>query len=277
MSLPNSPSEHPSEETGTTIVVLAGSLLFQDCLAEAMRPAFPGATILGASTPAELVHSHAMAKGPDLVVLSVDLQSGLKEKTASTIKAAVEHFPGTPIIVIGNCNDPSDVDNAISAGAQGVIPMTASLKIAIAAVQLVMAGETYYPRQVVPGTPTRTRASQPSAAGIEPLRAQFQPHNQVQRHPNLTVVGASTPPNAIDELHDSKANFTTREAEVLAALQKGYSNKWIAHRLGLSQNTVKAHIRHILRKLHATNRTEAVVLSQYLSPSGVAASTTRID
>jgi DNA-binding NarL/FixJ family response regulator len=64
------------------------------------------------------------------------------------------------------------------------------------------------------------------------------------------------------------ATLTAREAEVLAALQKGYPNKWIAHHLNLSENTVKAHIRKIMRKLHATNRTEAVVLSQQLRSIG---------
>jgi DNA-binding NarL/FixJ family response regulator len=59
----------------------------------------------------------------------------------------------------------------------------------------------------------------------------------------------------------SRVTFTTREADVLALLQKGHSNKWIADHLKLSENTVKVHIQHIMRKLHATNRTEAVILS----------------
>ncbi len=39
-------------------------------------------------------------------------------------------------------------------------------------------------------------------------------------------------------------------------------NKWIASQLNLSENTVKVHIRHIMRKLKATNRTQAVIYSQ---------------
>jgi DNA-binding NarL/FixJ family response regulator len=54
--------------------------------------------------------------------------------------------------------------------------------------------------------------------------------------------------------------FTEREQHVLAALQRGLSNKVIAAELNLSQNTVKVHISRIMRKLRATNRTEAVIL-----------------
>ena len=44
---------------------------------------------------------------------------------------------------------------------------------------------------------------------------------------------------------------------------RGLPNKIIASELKLSQNTVKSHISRIMHKLHAKNRTEAVVLSQY--------------
>ena len=50
---------------------------------------------------------------------------------------------------------------------------------------------------------------------------------------------------------------------MLAALLRGMSNKVIANELNLSQNTVKSHISRIMHKLHAKNRTEAVVLSQH--------------
>ena len=57
--------------------------------------------------------------------------------------------------------------------------------------------------------------------------------------------------------------FTERERQVLATLLRGMPNKVIASELNLSQNTVKSHISRIMHKLHAKNRTEAVVLSQY--------------
>ena len=52
--------------------------------------------------------------------------------------------------------------------------------------------------------------------------------------------------------------LTSRELEVLAALADGLSNKAIAARLGISDETVKFHLTAIFGKLQATNRTDAV-------------------
>lgn len=53
--------------------------------------------------------------------------------------------------------------------------------------------------------------------------------------------------------------FSTRELQVLAILRDGKSNKLIARELGLSEATVKVHIKNVLRKLGASNRTEAAI------------------
>ncbi len=54
--------------------------------------------------------------------------------------------------------------------------------------------------------------------------------------------------------------LTERERQILALLAGGLSNRRIAERLALSENTVKAHVASILAKLGATTRTEAVML-----------------
>lgn len=50
-----------------------------------------------------------------------------------------------------------------------------------------------------------------------------------------------------------------REAEILHLLTQGASNKHIAQLLGLTEQTVKAHLKAILRKVNAANRTQAAV------------------
>jgi DNA-binding NarL/FixJ family response regulator len=52
--------------------------------------------------------------------------------------------------------------------------------------------------------------------------------------------------------------LTAREAEVLRLLAEGLGNKDIAEKLGISEHTIKFHIRSILGKLGAASRTEAV-------------------
>lgn len=56
----------------------------------------------------------------------------------------------------------------------------------------------------------------------------------------------------------SEAGLSKREMEVLACLAEGMTSAQIASGLFISENTVKTHVRHILEKLEASNRAEAV-------------------
>lgn len=56
-----------------------------------------------------------------------------------------------------------------------------------------------------------------------------------------------------------KASLTEREKEILHYLAEGLSNKAIAIKLGISDTTVKVHVKHVLSKLRLTSRLEAVV------------------
>lgn len=68
--------------------------------------------------------------------------------------------------------------------------------------------------------------------------------------------------------------LTAREREVLAVLVSGATNAEIADRLTVSETTVKSHVKHILRKLRANNRAEAI--ARYLAMSGRPVSNPRV-
>ena len=57
------------------------------------------------------------------------------------------------------------------------------------------------------------------------------------------------------------ANLTPQQLRVLMMLSQGLLNKQIAHALGLSEATVKAHVSAILQKLGVDSRTQAVILA----------------
>ena len=57
-----------------------------------------------------------------------------------------------------------------------------------------------------------------------------------------------------------------REVVVLVLVGQGKSNKQMARELGLQEATVKVHVRHIMRKLGAVNRTQAALLAESLRP-----------
>ena len=55
-------------------------------------------------------------------------------------------------------------------------------------------------------------------------------------------------------------HFTARQAAVVDALCKGKANKRIAHELNMCESTVKVHVRNIMKKLRAKNRTEVALI-----------------
>ena len=61
--------------------------------------------------------------------------------------------------------------------------------------------------------------------------------------------------------HFSSDNLTAREIEVLEQISKGNRNREIAEKLFISEETVKVHIRHIMEKLAASDRTQAVAIA----------------
>jgi two-component system, NarL family, nitrate/nitrite response regulator NarL len=58
---------------------------------------------------------------------------------------------------------------------------------------------------------------------------------------------------------EEEVSLTEREREILECLAKGLNNKTIARALGISDTTVKVHIKHLLSKLKLTSRLEAAV------------------
>lgn len=58
---------------------------------------------------------------------------------------------------------------------------------------------------------------------------------------------------------DEDVSLTEREHEILQCLANGLNNKTIARNLGISDTTVKVHIKHLLSKLKLTSRLEAAV------------------
>ena len=61
--------------------------------------------------------------------------------------------------------------------------------------------------------------------------------------------------------HASDDALTLREIEVLRQVADGNGNKRIAHHLGIAEETVKAHMKNILAKLDANDRTHAVTIA----------------
>lgn len=72
----------------------------------------------------------------------------------------------------------------------------------------------------------------------------------------------SVPPNVASQLAEyfTQDNLTAREIDVLRLMATGNRNRDIGDALSISEDTVKVHVKHLMEKLGARDRTEAVVI-----------------
>jgi DNA-binding NarL/FixJ family response regulator len=163
-------------------------------------------------------------------ILIVSLTEAGSGAVINTLTKLSELFPGIPVIVLADKSDPQLALAAIRHGARGYIPFTVEFDIAVEAVRFVLAGGTYVPMECMLAT---------SWSGIAAL-------------PPSPSVGA----------------LTSRELAVVRAIQQGKSNKVMAYDLNMCESTVKVHVRNIMKKLKARNRTEVAIKAQaVLSPT----------
>jgi DNA-binding NarL/FixJ family response regulator len=78
------------------------------------------------------------------------------------------------------------------------------------------------------------------------------------------IVSFQEPVKAAAEVED----LSPREKEILELLAGGFANKAIADRLGLTDGTVRWHLRHVYHKLHVRSRTEAALKFRSVKASG---------
>ena len=156
------------------------------------------------------------------------------EAGVSALKALTELLQGVPVVVLASANDADSARTAVHHGAKGYIPLSMGFEIAIEAVRFVLAGGTYVPMDCLLA----------GRSGPQAIRYS-QP---------LGVV-------------------TTRELAVIRAIQQGKSNKVIAYELNMCESTVKVHVRNVMKKLNAKNRTEAAIKAQLGSPDALACRT----
>lgn len=163
-----------------------------------------------------------------LIVLSELGRSS--ECIVSDIKEVLAHAAGTPCAILSDSEDPEIMLQILRSGAKGYIPTSLPMGVGIEALALVRAGGVYGPVSMlldkVPPPPSR-------------------------------------PVEIIPEPEDEEADnqFTPRQLDVIESLRRGKPNKLIAYELNMCEGTVKVHIRNIMRKLKATNRTEVAILA----------------
>lgn len=129
-------------------------------------------------------------------------------------------YPSVPIVVVSANDDSAVIRRCLQFGASGYIPKTLGTDAIRKAIAQVLQGEVWTPPDV-----DLARDADPESVSI------------------------------IARL----ATLTPQQARVLMMLSGGLLNKQIAHELGVSEATVKAHVSAILQKLGVESRTQAVI------------------
>jgi two-component system, NarL family, nitrate/nitrite response regulator NarL len=145
--------------------------------------------------------------------------SGQPVKDESDLRAVREAFPTARIVVLADDLSVDVLRIAMGGGADGFLIKNVSPEALIQSLQLIMLGEKVFPTNL---------ASM------------------------LLDMNAAGPQNSVRGL-------SPREQEILQALVTGASNKMIAIRLGITEATVKVHLKTLLRKIDVNNRTQAAI------------------
>ena len=138
------------------------------------------------------------------------------------IETILKYQPHTKIIMLSATVNATKIDHARERGALGFLHKSASTEQIIDAINEVLAGGTSF-----------------------------------DQNKNITDSFRS-----ISRPGTKITNLTSRQQEVLRPLCEGLSNRAIAQRMGLSENTVRIHVSAILRAFQAINRSEVILIAQ---------------
>jgi DNA-binding NarL/FixJ family response regulator len=170
---------------------------------------------------------------PDLILMDIRMP-GINGLAATRIIKAKN--PDVRIVILTVSEEDADLFEAIKSGAAGYLQKSLDSQQFFALLEAVMSGE-------VGMTPVL-------AAKILREFARPQASSRETRPDPLT--GSEVP---------AGYELTPREHEVLELVAQGDTNAEIAIQLGVSENTVKFHMKNILQKLHARNRAEVVAFA----------------
>lgn len=212
------------------ILIADDHTLFRRGLALLLRTQYDAVTVVEAADVEQALMALEGTPKPDLVLCDLAMPGMAR---LAGLRSLVQRLPDTPIMMLSAYADRDDIVRSIEAGARGYILKSASDESLKSAIALVLAGETYLPGGVFLDEHRRW------------IGDKIAPGTQIP---------AGSPLNEL----------TPRQRDVLTLMMGGLSNKSIARHLGLLESTVKAHVKTILDKLSASNRTQAAILAAEL-------------
>ena len=210
--------------------------LTRQSIRDVLTEAFTESALVAVSTCEELLEMDEERIGKLNLVVVYIRNEGL---TTPWIQRALEllrvRLPEASTVVLADRNDVAEVNRALAYGVRGYIPTSVEWEVAVAALRLISAGGIFVPADAFRSTVAKL---------------DDQPEGERQRR-------------------SDGRDLTPRELSVIDLLREGKPNKLIAARLDMQESTVKVHVRNILKKLNAANRTHAAFVANRLLDKNV--------
>ena len=189
---------------------------------------------------------------------------------------ALRHLPAAPqrphFVLVTELEEPDLLRRALAAGMDALLSKDISSRVLQRSLELVALGPRLFPASLVHSAPPASQPVAPSSAApgcATPEGAVPEP----KPAPGLITVPAplasvmpkfgaqppSTRPGAALPGPYERAALSARESQILGYLVRAFPNKAIALELKITEATVKVHIKALLRKIRASNRTEAAI------------------
>ncbi len=215
-------------------LVIDDHALIRDALRGVFNELKPASRVSEASNYRQAMR--LLEQNPNYGMILLDIH--LPDRNGLTVIAELrERYPAISIVVLSAFNDYDNVVKALNLGAVGFIPKSAERAVMLGALQLVLAGGTYIPPDIL------NRGSS-AMASVPPM-----------------PVGSQA---EVRPVSPADLGLTERQVEILAHVIRGMSNKAICRKFDLAERTVKNHATAIFRALKVTNRTEAAFKAREL-------------
>ena len=206
-----------------TVALVGGRRFRELCLASFLEGS--GLRIVICSVE-DLLKNRRPETDADLTVIDTGQHTCSDSQIRTILELLRDVMPGVPIVVVSDREDWSAVADALDAGARAYFPSSHDPEILFETLRLVEKGGTFIPLELLSNVSVHRKRQQRVAV----------------RRPDAH-------------------GLTPREQGVLELLKTGLSNKGIARELDIEEGTVKVHVRRIMRKLNAANRTQAALLA----------------
>ena len=210
-----------------TVVFIDGRSLTRDSIAQCLRSSLAGFQIVAVADLDTAIEQARSNEPVALFLLNIGSASVDRAAVAEQLAELVAQLGDTPLAVLAEDDSPEAAMAALRLGVRGYLPTSLKASVVVEAVRLVCAGELYAPLGVL-------------------------------------LSGRRLDGDSLEASRQPSGRFPPRQVEILGCLRKGMANKQIASELGVSEGTVKVHIRRIMQKLEVANRTQIVVRTQEL-------------